>query len=71
MRFVGTCLFPKSVVQFKERDMMRVRRNPEAYAALMDEASRPTWTDVFVKEDGGDVTGEALRQKFPKLKRIE
>lgn len=51
--------------------MMRVRRNPEAYAALMDEASRPTWTDVFVKEDGGDVTGEALRQKFPKLKRIE
>ncbi len=39
-------------------------RNPKAYAALTDPATRPAWTDVFLAEDGSPQTREELLLRF-------
>lgn len=54
---------------FRERDMTRARRNPNAYAHLGEEYRRVRWGEVF-ETDGESVAKEDVRKKFPKLKNL-
>lgn len=47
--------------------MIRARRRPSAYGALVDPALRAPWADVFRTRDGEAVGEGALRGRFPRL----
>lgn len=54
---------------FRERDMTRARRNPEAYGILTEPERRVPWGEVF-EDEGEPVSKDRLKQKFPKLKNV-
>jgi predicted amidohydrolase len=55
---------------FRERDMTRARRNPEAYKTLVDTTTRVPWTEVFAGKEGEPISEQDLLEKFPKLKNL-
>jgi hypothetical protein len=47
--------------------MNLARRNPEAYATLVDSGKKLRWTNVFQQKEGSPVSEQELLDKFPKL----
>jgi len=52
---------------FRERDMNLARRNPGAYAPLVDSGAKLPWANVFHQKEGDSVSEQDLLKKFPKL----